>query len=229
MTVLLLEPDQRARRSEAAALRYGGYDVAPRRTLEQAFRFLRARQPDAVVVDPAPSNAAQVAAELRQRTETPIIVISEAGGEWDAVAALDAGADDYLSKPFGAEVLVARLRAVLRRTQRSEDEELIVMDDLMIDRAARRFFRADGSEIRLTGVELRILEILLRHPGHLVENERLFEEVWGTQGVRKPHILRVYVARIRRKLEPDPAHPRYLLSAKGLGLIFAVEQGAERR
>jgi two-component system KDP operon response regulator KdpE len=224
MTVLLLDFDQASLRSEAAALRFGGYDVAPVSTIELALRALRMRQLEAAVVDPAWSNAAQIVRQLRQRTAIPIIVVSSAPDEIDVVSMLDAGADDYLSKPFGVEELLARIRAALRRTHRSEGEQTIVTEGFVIDVAARRYFRTDGSEIRLTGVERHILEILLRRPGHVVETTRLLEEIWGAEGAHKLHNLRVYVARIRRKLEPDSAHPRYLLTARGLGLVFDVRQ-----
>jgi two-component system, OmpR family, KDP operon response regulator KdpE len=225
MTVVLLERDPESRRIEVATLRYGGYEVAKARTVEQAITMVRTRRAGAVLVDPGRSDAAKIVETLRARTDLPIFVIAEFGEEMDVVAVLDAGADDCLAKPFATEELLARLRASVRRVRRS-DLAPFVTDDFTIDVAARRAFRPDGSEIFLTGVEFRMIEVLLRHPGYLVPREQLLEEIWGEKGKRNPNYLRVFVARIRQKLEPDPAHPRYLLTVTGLGLVF--ESGGSR-
>jgi two-component system, OmpR family, KDP operon response regulator KdpE len=222
VTVVLLDLDQGSRRSEVAALRFGGYEVAAVRTVEQAITHVRAHSADVVIVDPAQSDVAPLLHELRARTELPIIVISDAQDELGVVVALDAGADDYVARPFRVEELLARTRAAVRRTRRSEVVEPIVTDDFTIDLAARRIFRTDGSEISLTGIEFRMVEILLRRPGHLVPRQEMLQEIWGPRGVSSPNYLRVFVSRVRQKLEPDPAHPRYLLTATGLGLVFDV-------
>jgi two-component system KDP operon response regulator KdpE len=226
VTIVLLDLDQTARRIEVAALRYGGYEVATALTVEQAIAYLRVHQVEAVIVDPARSDVTQLVEELRTRTELPIIVVSDSTDELEVVTALDAGADDFVAKPFRVEELLARMRAAVRRTRRTEDTQPIVTDDFTIDIAARRAFHSDGSEIFLTGVEFRMVEILLRHPGRLVSREQLLEEIWGPRGVKSPNYLRVFVARVRQKLEPDPAHPRYLLTATGLGLVFEVGHGS---
>jgi two-component system, OmpR family, KDP operon response regulator KdpE len=225
VTVVLLDFDHGSRRSEVAALRFGGYEVAIVRTVEQAITHVRVHPADVVIVDPAQSDVTPLLEELRARTELPIIVIGEAQDELGVVAALDAGADDYVAKPYRVEELLARTRAAVRRSRQSDVAEPIVTDDFTIDIAARRIFRPDGSEIFLTGVEFRMVEILLRHPGHLVPREEILQEIWGPRGVRSPNYLRVFVSRIRQKLEPDPAHPRYLLTATGLGLVFDVGPG----
>ena len=222
MNVLLLDLDQGSRRIEVAALRYGGYEVSTAHTVEQAITHVRTHPTDAVLVDPAQLDIAQLMGELRVRIELPIIVVSE--GE-SLVSALDAGADDYISKPFVVEELLARTRAALRRVRKTEAPVAIVTDDFTIDIAARRAFHSDGSEIHLTGVEFRMVEILLRHPGYVVSREQILEEIWGPRGVRSPHYLRVFVNRVRQKLEPDPAHPRYLHTVTGLGLVFKLAQG----
>jgi two-component system, OmpR family, KDP operon response regulator KdpE len=225
MTVVLLELDPDSRRIEVATLRYGGYEVARVRTIEQAITQVRARRADAILVDPGTSEAVTIVESLRARTDSPIFVVGEFGAEIDAIAVLDAGADDCLSKPFSAEEMLARLRASVRRVRRSDVMLPFVNDDFTIDLAARRVFHPDGSEIFLTGVEFRMIEILLRHPGHLVSREQILEEIWGAKGKHNPNYLRVFVARIRQKIEPDPAHPRYLLTATGLGLVFDVGGG----
>jgi two-component system KDP operon response regulator KdpE len=225
MTVVLLDLDRGSRRTEVAALRYGGYDVTPVSTVEQAVTQLRAHRADAVIVDPAQADVTSLVTELRTRTELPIIVVSGVQDASDVVAALDAGADDYVAKPFRVEELLARMRAAMRRARTSETKPPIVTDDFTVDLSARRVFRPDGSEISLTGVEFRVVEILLRHPGHLVAREKILEEIWGPRGPQSVNYLRVFVARVRRKLEPDPARPRYLLTANGLGLVFDVDHG----
>jgi two-component system KDP operon response regulator KdpE len=223
MNVVLLDLDQGARRIEVAALRYGGYEVSTAHTVEQVITHVRTHRTDAILVDPAQLAIAPLVGELRARTELPIIVVSEGEGDGDLVAALDAGADDYVSKPFVVEEVLARMRAALRRVRSTEVPAAIVTEDFTIDIAARRVFHADGSEIYLTGVEFRMVEILLRHPGHVVSREQILEEIWGPRGVHRPHYLRVFVNRVRQKIEPDPAHPRYLHTATGLGLVFKLE------
>ena len=225
MNVVLLDLDQGSRRIEAAALRYGGYEVSTVHNVEQAITHVRTHPTDAVLVDPGRLDIAQLMGELRVRTELPIIVVSE--GDVNLVAALGAGADDYVSKPIVVEELLARMRAALRRVRRAEVPAAIVTDDFTIDIAARRAFHSDGSELFLTGVEFRMVEILLRRPGHIVSREQILEEIWGPRGAHSPHYLRVFVNRIRQKLEPDPAHPRYLRTATGLGLVFKLEHELE--
>jgi two-component system KDP operon response regulator KdpE len=224
-TIVLLDPLDADRRIEVAALRYGGFEVATAQSVEQAVTCLRVHRATAVVVDPFHVNATKVVEELRSRTELPIVVVAEVADEMAVVATLDAGADDVIGKPFGVEELLARLRAVTRRVHRLEVVAPVVTEHFTVDLAARRVFSCTGSEILLTGVEFRIVEILLRHPGHLVPRKQVLEDIWGPRGVDSPNYLRVFVARIRQKLEPDPAHPRYLLTVSGLGLVFEVGGG----
>ena len=223
MTVVLIDLDEDSRRMEMAALRYGGYDVHTVQTVRQAIKFLRNQRGDAVLIDPAPFDAVQLVGELRAQTDVPVLVVTEVADEPDVVVALDAGADDFMAKPVGVEELLARLRAALRRVQSSGEPAPIVTADFTIDVAARRAFHPNGSEIPFTGVEFRMIEVLLRNPGHLVSREQLLKEVWGPQAAKNQNYLRVFTNRIRQKLEPDPAHPRYLLTASGLGLVFDVD------
>ena len=192
MTVVLIDPDEDSRRREMAALRYGGYDVHTVQTVTQAITYLRNHRGDAVLIDPAPLDAVQLVGELRAQTEVPVLVVTEVADELDVVVALDAGADDYMAKPVRVEELLARLRAALRRVQRSREPAPIVTDDFTIDVAARRAFHPDGSEIPFTGVEFRLIEVLLRQPGHLVSREQLLQEVWGPRGAKNLNYLRVF-------------------------------------
>jgi two-component system KDP operon response regulator KdpE len=226
VTVVLLDLDQGSRRIEVAALRYGGYEVTTARTVDQAVSLLRAHRSAAVLVDPAHCDVTQLVADLRARTDLPIIVVGEEVGEPDIVAALDAGADDYVTKPLHVEELLARLRAAMRRMRYAAGVAPIVTDDFTINLEARRIFSAEGQEIFLTGVEFRMVEVLLRHPGHLVSRQQLLREVWGERGLENLNYLRVFSNRIRRKLEPDPAHPRYLHTVNGLGLVFDLGDGS---
>jgi two-component system KDP operon response regulator KdpE len=170
-------------------------------------------------------------AELRARTEAPIIVVSSRGDELDKVAVLDAGADDYVIKPFGVDELLARLRAVLRRiTARDPDDDNdtpIATADFTIHLADRRLVGTDGREIHLTRVEWRMVEVLAQRAGHLVPHEKLLVAVWGPKGLEKPGNVRVNMAHIRAKVEPEPTHPRYFVTAPGLGVRFDP-RGGER-
>lgn len=168
MTVVLIDPDEDSRRLEMAALRYGGYDVHAVRTVRQAITYLRNHHGDAILIDPAPLDAVQLVGDLRAQTDVPVLVVTETADEPDVVVALDAGADDFMTKPVGVEELLARLRAALRRMPRPNEPAVLVTDDFTIDVAARRAFHPNGSEIPLTGVAFPMIEVLLRNPGHLV-------------------------------------------------------------
>jgi two-component system KDP operon response regulator KdpE len=226
MTILVADPDVQSRRVAVAALRRNGYAVELVRSIGQAVSRLRDHAVDAVLVDPSGPGAVNVVQDLRVRTPMPIIVVSDldgSAGEMQRAALLDAGADDCLSKPFGVEELLARLRAVLRRaTQRSEPPPVMTRE-FRIDLSAMRCFRSDGSEVRLTAKEWGMVEVLLRRPGCVVSQGEILEQVWGPKARGKSYYLRVYMASIRRKLEPDPAHPRYFITAPGIGLLFLPE------
>ena len=152
-------------------------------------------------------------------SSVPIIVLSVRDRETDKVAALDAGADDYVSKPFGMDELLARLRAALRRVAPVDEPVVVETADFTIDLAAKRITRA-GEEVRLTATEWHIAEILVRNEGRLVTQRQLLQEVWGPQYETETHYLRVYIGQIRRKLEPKPGEPRYFLTAARMGYRF---------
>jgi two-component system KDP operon response regulator KdpE len=219
--LLIADPDAGARRRTAAALRLAGYTVESTGVFERTASLLRRRRPSALILDPDGAGPVETVSTLRAQTDIPILVISATSGEWDKVAMLDAGADDYLTKPFGVEELLARLRAVFRRTTPTPtDQEPITTSDFTIHLADRRWVQSDGTEIHLTPIEWRFIEMLVSHPGHLVTQADLLQGVWGPKAVEKSHYLRVQIAGIRRKVEPEPGRPRYFITAPGLGLRF---------
>jgi two-component system KDP operon response regulator KdpE len=228
MTILVADPDARSRRVAVAALRKNGYGVEMTGSVGRAVSRLRDHPVDAVLVDPAGPAAVNAVQNLRVCTPMPIIVVSAIDGldgERQRAALLDAGADDCLSKPFGVEELLARLRAVLRRATHRIDPPALTTRDFRVDLSAMRCFRTDGSEVRLTAKEWGIVEVLIRQSGRVVSQGAILDEVWGVKGQGKPYYLRVFMASVRRKLEPDPAHPRYFITAPGIGLLFRPEGG----
>jgi len=156
---------------------------------------------------------------VRGWSSTPIIVLSVWGAESQKVAALDAGADDYVTKPFGMDELLARLRAAVRRASPAPDEPVVTTPDFTVDLAAKRVTR-DGADVRLMPTEWQLLELLARASGRLVTQRQLLQEVWGPQYESESNYLRVYIAQLRRKLEPEPSRPRYLLTEPGMGYRF---------
>jgi two-component system KDP operon response regulator KdpE len=179
-------------------------------------------RPDVLILDLGlpDMDGADVIKGIRGQTSTPIIVLSAAGQESSKVAALDAGADDYITKPFGMNELLARLRAAVRRASPAPDEPVVATEDFTVDLATKRVAR-DGRDVRLTPTEWGLLEVLVRNRGQLVTQRQLLQGVWGEQYQTEGNYLRVYVARLRRKLEPDPSRPRYLLTEPGLGYRFS--------
>jgi two-component system, OmpR family, KDP operon response regulator KdpE len=181
----------------------------------------RAR-PDVLILDLGlpDMDGTDVIKGIRGQASTPIIVLSAAGQESTKVAALDAGADDYITKPFGMDELLARLRAAVRRAPPAPDEPAVITADFTVDLAAKRVAR-DGTDVRLSPTEWGLLEVLVRNRGQLVTQRQLLHEVWGEQHQTEGNYLRVYVARLRGKLEPDPPRPRYLLTEPGIGYRFS--------
>ena len=178
-------------------------------------------RPDVLILDLGlpDMDGTEVIRGVRGWTSTPIIVLSAWGQESQKVAALDAGADDYVTKPFGMDELLARLRAAVRRASPALDEPVVTAGDFTIDLAAKRVTR-DGSDVRLTPTEWQLLEVLVRNSGRLVSQRQLLQEVWGPGYETEGNYLRVFVAQLRRKLESDPSRPRYLLTEAGMGYRF---------
>jgi two-component system, OmpR family, KDP operon response regulator KdpE len=225
MTRVLVVDDEapilRALRINLAARRY---QVSTASDGTSGLAAMARDRPDVLILDLGlpDMDGIDVIRGVRGWTTTPIIVLSAWGQESQKVAALDAGADDYVTKPFGMDELLARLRAAVRRASPAPDEPVVVTPDFTVDLAAKRVTR-DGSDIRLTPTEWQLLEVLVRHRGRLVTQRQLLAEVWGPQYQTEANYLRVYAAQLRRKLEPDPSRPRYLLTEPGRGYRFQAE------
>jgi two-component system KDP operon response regulator KdpE len=180
-------------------------------------------RPDVLILDLGlpDMDGTEVIRGVRGWTSTPIIVLSAWGQESQKVAALDAGADDYVTKPFGMDELLARLRAAVRRAAPGPAEPVVSTDDFTVDLSAKLVTRtSDGADVRLTPTEWQLLEVLVRHPDRLVTQRQLLQEVWGPGYLTEASYLRVYIANLRRKLEPSPSRPRYLLTEAGMGYRF---------
>jgi two-component system, OmpR family, KDP operon response regulator KdpE len=179
-------------------------------------------RPDVLILDLGlpDMDGTDVIKDIRGQASTPIIVLTAAGQESTKVAALDAGADDYITKPFGMDELLARLRVAVRRASPAPDEPAVATEDFTVDLAAKRVAR-DGADVRLTPTEWGLLEVLVRNRGRLVTQRQLLQGVWGEQYQTEGNYLRVYVAHLRGKLEPDPSRPRYLLTEPGIGYRFS--------
>jgi two-component system KDP operon response regulator KdpE len=202
-------------------LKARGYEIDLAPTGEVALTLAARNHPDLVILDLGlPGiDGLEVIRGLRGWTHVPIIVLSVREGERDKVAALDAGADDYVTKPFGMDELLARLRAALRRATPAEEAAAVVTPDFTVDLVAKRVLRGK-EEVRLTPTEWEIVEILVRSEGRLVTQRQLLKAVWGPQYEKETNYLRVYLAQIRRKLEPDPSQPRYFLTEPRIGYRF---------
>jgi len=222
--VLVVDDEPQIIRGLRVILRNAGYSVEEATTKREALDAVSVRPPDAVVLDLVlpDGDGIEVAEEIRRWSQVPIVVLSAVGDERKKVEALDAGADDYVTKPFGSEELLARMRAVLRR--RSGDGGSIVrVDGLEIDLPGRAV-RRDGENVHLTPIEFDLLSKLAEHPGRLVTHRRLLEEVWGPGYEDETHYLRVHFAHVRAKLEPDPSNPRYVITEPGIGYRLRAEQ-----
>jgi len=222
--VLVVDDDPALVRALSINLQARGYEVSSAPTGAVALTVAARQPPEVVILDLGlpDMDGSQVIAGLRGWTQIPILVLSAREGQSSKVAALDAGADDYVVKPFGMDELLARLRAALRRSTPDPTQPVIVTDDFTVDLAAKRVTTTDG-EVKLTATEWHLLETLARNAGRTVEHRKLLEEVWGSNYTRQSNYLRVYIAALRRKLEKNPSQPRYLLTASGLGYRFQVE------
>jgi len=215
--ILVVDDEPQILRALQTSLRGAGYEVDTASTGEQALTAAAVRPPDAVILDLVlpDMSGTEVSKELRTWTTVPVIVLSVVGDEHQKVAALDAGADDYVTKPFGVDELLARLRAALRRADPSP-EPVLSIGELRVDLEAREV-TFDGKPVQLTPNEYGLLTLLARNEGKLLTHQAILREVWGRAYADESHYLHVYVSQLRRKLEPDPARPRYILTEPGVG------------
>ena len=207
----------------APLLRARGYEVLSAMTGRSALEAVELDKPDLIVLDLGlpDINGVEVCRQVRQTLSTPILVLSARGAEGDKVNALDAGADDYVTKPFGAEELLARIRAALRRAESpAPASEPLVRGDLVIDRERFRVLRG-GEELRLTPKEFELLTFLAQHPGRVLTHRTILKAVWGPYLVDQPEHLRVLVGSLRKKIEPNPSTPKYILTEPWVGYRFA--------
>jgi two-component system KDP operon response regulator KdpE len=230
--ILIADDDRQILRALRILLTARGYDVLTASTGAEALSEAVEHHPDLVMLDLGMPelNGIEVIEGLRGWSTVPILVVSGRTGSADKVDALDAGADDYVTKPFAADELLARIRALTRRQSGGTDEPVVAFGDVSVDLAARQVTRttADGSEhVRLTPTEWAILEVLLRNPRRLVTRQALLTQVWGPQYTSDTGYLRLYLAQLRKKLEPEPSRPRYLLTEPGMGYRFSPEADAD--
>ena len=222
--VLVIDDEPSILRALRINLTARNYEVSTASDGASGLAAVSRDRPDVLILDLGlpDMDGTDVIHGVRGWTSTPIIVLSVWGQEHQKVAALDAGADDYVTKPFGMDELLARLRAAVRRASPAPDEPVVKTPDFTVDLAAKRVSRnSDGSgDVRLTPTEWQLLEILVRNRGRLVTQRQLLQEVWGPAYESESNYLRVYVAQLRRKLEPEPSHPRYLLTEPGMGYRF---------
>jgi two-component system KDP operon response regulator KdpE len=223
--ILAVDDEPPMLRALGANLRARGYDVDLAASGEEALELAARHQPDAVILDlglPGMSGL-EVIRGLRGWTEVPIIILSAREAQGDKVAALDVGADDYVTKPFGMDELLARVRAALRRAKPDQQAPIVDTADFRVDLAAKKVTTSDG-EVRLTPTEWHLVEVLVRNAGKLVTGRQLLREVWGPSYGDETNYLRVHFAHIRRKLEPDPPRPRYFITDPGMGYRFENPQ-----
>lgn len=223
-TVLVIEDEAAIRRFVRSALEEENYRVFEAETLARGLIEAGTRKPDLLVLDLGlpDGDGLQLLRELRGWSSVPVIVLSARGEEEDKIAALDAGADDYLAKPFGTGELLARVRAQLRRHgQQNVQDSRVVLGEVVIDLALRSVTRA-GEALHLTQLEYRLLAMLIAHRGKVLTHRQLLREVWGPHHVEHHHYLRIYMGHLRQKLEADPARPAFLLTETGVGYRLAA-------
>lgn len=223
--VLVVEDEAQMRTFVRIALESNGYQMLEAPTAAEGIRQARAYSPDVVLLDLGLPDAdgSQVTRRIREYSSVPILVISARGNEQSKVEALDDGADDYLTKPFGAAELMARIRVALRKTA-SRDAPAVVRigEDIVVD-LTRRSVTLRGDEVHLTPIEFKLLAVLVRHAGNVQTHHQLLDEVWGPGHENQMQYLRVYMTQLRHKLEREPARPRYLVTETGIGYRLRVD------
>ena len=225
-TVLVIEDEPQMRRFLKASLESHDYRLVEAVTGREGLAQASGRNPDVILLDLGlpDMDGIDLTQRVREWSRVPIIVISARGREQDKIAALDAGADDYLTKPFGMGELLARLRAALRRTAADDGgEPVFTLGDLRVDLGARLVFRGDA-EVHLTPIEYKLLATLVRHAGRVITHRQLLKDVWGPNAVDHTHYVRVYMTQLRHKLEGDPSRPKYLLTESGVGYRLKTDE-----
>jgi two-component system KDP operon response regulator KdpE len=224
--ILLVDDEIAIQRAIAPLLRSRGYSVLLAGDGRTALNIFEQEHPDLVILDLGLPDVegGDVCSRIRERADTPILVLSVRGAEQDKVAALDRGADDYITKPFGSEELIARVRAALRRVTIGGQplRGVLARGDLKIDFDRRRVIH-EGTEIRLTPKEFELLTLLASHAGRVLTHRTILKAIWGRHGADQPEHLRVLVGQLRKKIEPDPARPRYVLTEPWIGYRFCDE------
>jgi len=225
MKILIADDDTQMLRALSITLNARGYEVLVAADGHQALEIAIEHKPDIVVLDLGMPRLDGIAVieGIRGWSEAPILVVSGRTANAEKVQALDAGADDYVTKPFSMDELLARVRALTRRSTTTSTEPTIGFGDTAVDLAAKTVTRA-GSRVRLTPTEWRVLELLVRNPGRLVTRQTLLREIWGEGHLTDTNYLRLYIAQLRRKLEPNPTAPRYLLTESGMGYRFEPDE-----
>ncbi|ALB71421.1 two-component system response regulator KdpE [Cronobacter muytjensii] len=224
ISVLIVEDEKEIRRFLRTALESEGLRVYDAETLQRGLIEAATRKPDLVILDLGlpDGDGIDFIRDYRQWSQTPVIVLSARSDEQDKIAALDAGADDFLGKPFGIGELQARLRVALRRHgAASQSDPVVRFSDITVDLAARRITRG-AQEIHLTPIEFRLLAVLLNNAGKVLTQRQLLSQVWGPNAVEHSHYLRIYMGHLRQKLELDPARPHHLLTETGIGYRFML-------
>ncbi|MDF1480269.1 response regulator [Leifsonia sp. H3M29-4] len=224
MKILIADDDPQMLRALRITLGARGYEVVTAADGTTALDSAIREHPDLVVIDLGMPGLTgiEVIQAIRGWSQVPVLVVSGRSESWDKVEALDAGADDYVTKPFSADELLARIRALSRRTPAASEDPVVSFGEVTVDLAARAVTRGEAS-VHLTPTEWRLLEVLLRNRGRLVTRETLLTEVWGPQYTTDTGYLRLYLAQLRKKLEPEPSKPRYLLTEAGMGYRFSPE------
>ena len=221
--VLVVDDEASIRRYLRAALGAQGFVIFEAANGTEAIQAVLGSRPDIIILDLGlpDIDGIEVTRQLREWSQTPIIILSVREAEQDKIAALDAGADDYLTKPFGTGELMARMRVVMRRLSSKTDEPVLQVGGLLMD-LAHRLVTVGGIEVALTPTEYDILRLLLRNAGKVLTHRQLLREVWGSAYESEMHLLRVNISTLRRKIEPDPSRPYYLLTEPGVGYRIRV-------
>jgi two-component system, OmpR family, KDP operon response regulator KdpE len=222
--ILIVDDEEAIRQFLSVTLTSQGYEVVVAASGQEAIFQASSQHPDLMVLDLVlpDINGLEITRRLRQWTQIPIIILSVRGSETDKIAALDAGADDYLTKPFGAGELLARIRVAWRHKSQTLEDPVFINGLLSID-LLNRIVKVSGEEIQLTPTEYDLLKALVHHSGRVMTHRQLLQEVWGEQYGNELHMLHVNISNLRRKIEPDPARPQYLITEPGVGYRLKVE------